>query len=160
MNTEQHIVELEDVENEEASEDITLSEVPQKPVAPSPIEWQTTENENDLRSLIFQTPDLVEQLVEVPEWRIKVLVRALTGKERTNLVKDCMQRDGTMDIGKLYPTLVVMTSRHPLTNKPIFKPSDRDMLLSKAGSVLDRIALVAAKISGLDAQSAQDAAKN
>ena len=139
--------------------DIPLTDAP-VPVAAPTIAWVETASENELRSLILQTADLEEKVVDVPEWKIRVLVRALTGKERTTLVKDCMQRDGTMDVAKLYPSLVVMSARHPFTHRPIFKATDRDMLLNKSGSVLDRLALVAAQLSGLSQNAAVDAAKN
>ncbi len=133
-----------------------------------PVEYLETEDEGELRSIISQISDKVEKLVPIPEWKVKgkdgktrivqVLVRALNTLERTQFINLLQRTDN--DMTKVYPDLAIMCARHPKTEKLLFKPGDRGMLQQRLGLAVERIALTATKISGLDKETLDSIIKN
>lgn len=113
-------------------------------------DWLETDDEEQARQLIFEAKDLLEEVVPVPEWGMKVKVVALTGEERARIMQSCTNmKTGEVDIAKAYPDVVILCTRHLKTGKRIFKPTDRAAILQKAGSALDRIAMKAMTLSGM-----------
>jgi hypothetical protein len=141
----------------------TPAEAPAPPPAPAPepIEYADTADEGELRNAIFQSSDTLEIVLDVPEWKIKgkdgrmkvvqVLVRALSAYERAQYV-DMMQKTKG-DLTKAYPDIVILSARHPVTKKHIFKPADRGGLQQRIGNAVERIALNALDLSGLTEQA-------
>lgn len=148
----------------------SLSELPigQEAVPPNGTqearEYVKTESASDLRALISNISDVIEEYVDIPEWRTKdgeivqLLVRSLTAEERAQFIQN-MQKVN-FDLTKLYPDLVILSARHPQTKDLVFKPADRGMLNTKIGRSLERIAMKAADISGLSENFLNDAKKN
>lgn len=126
------------------------------PAEPEPVEYLETATESELRSLIFQTSDVVEILIDVPEWKIngkvvQFLLRALSALERAQYIT-MMQKSGG-DLTKAYPDLIILSCRHPVTKNKVFKPADRGALQTRLGNAIERIAMNVIKISGLDKES-------
>jgi len=103
----------------------------------------------NLREQIFQTNDLQEEMCEIPEWNCQVLIRAMTGADRANLLQHAMLKNGQPDLVKLYPNLAIASIRDPETKELVFKPEDRDHLALKSGAALERVAQAAMKINGM-----------
>ena len=132
------------------------------------VEYDDSEDEVALRSAIFSTSDVVEVIIAVPEWKIKgrdgkeriarVLIRALSARERAQFLN--AQNAQKFDLVKAYPDLVILTARHPVTKKLLFKAEDRNALLQKAGRAIERIALKAGDISGLSEEALAEMKKN
>jgi len=143
-----------------AEVDVTLEEASpgetEINVQSQPVKFVRLPDAKSMRSYIFQKPDLREEVVDVPEWDLQILVRGLNAKTRSKILKNAMLKDGTPDLEKLYPDMVIATARHPDTKELIFVPADRDALNDKAGGVLERLAMAAVKLSGLD-QPGQEA---
>jgi hypothetical protein len=123
-----------------------------------PVEYVETSDETALRSLIFQTSDIVERMIDIPEWKIngkvvQILLRALSAGERAEYITMMQKSNG--DLSKAYPDLVIMSARHPGTKNKIFKPADRGELQKKLGNAIERIAMNVVDISGLDEKSLQ-----
>jgi hypothetical protein len=120
-----------------------------------------TNNEQELRSLIFNTDDREEMLVEVPQWKTKILLKAATGTKRAELIA-LVDRPQNADYYKdLYFELVLAGCVHPTTKRPIFKPADRDTLMSqKNGAVLQLLAEMIQQLSHIDGTVSNLAKKN
>lgn len=169
MAEEQTTQELTLYDAERASEqgDVSPAQAHTNGSTPDAVELVETDDEQALRSLIFQTSDVVEKLLTIPEWAVRgpdgkkrivqVLVRALPARERAQFLQSQQAR---LDFAKAYPDLVILTARHPVTKKLLFKPGDRDELNKKSGRAIERIALCAADISGLSEQALNDMKKN
>lgn len=114
----------------------------------------------NLREKIKNANDIQEEIVDVPEWDVKILVRSLTGKERAELLNVCMTPGGQVDFKKLYPMLLIATCYDPETKEKIFEPADKDWLNMKSGAVIEKIASVATKLSGLGTDELVKARKN
>jgi hypothetical protein len=122
-----------------------------------------TADEDELRSLIFTTSDVVEELLDIPEWKkdgrvVQVLVRSLSARERTQYL-NAMASGKDFDLTKAYPDLVILSARHPVTKKLLFKPADRNALLQKGGRAIERIAMRAGEISGLSEDAIKEMKK-
>lgn len=103
----------------------------------------------NLREQIFQASDLKEEMLDIPEWQCRVLIRAMTGADRAHLLQHNMLRNGQPDLVKLYPSLAIASMRDPETKELIFKPEDRDSLGRKSGAALERVAQAAMKLNGM-----------
>lgn len=124
-----------------------------------------TENENATRALIFQSQDCQEVLVPVPEWKTSVLVRALTGKRRSEYFAFNSQlRKDYADTPDFYERLFFEQARlgcvHPKTKQPIFQPADRDELMGHHnGAIIEMLASIVREISLLNGEVSELAKK-
>ncbi len=113
-----------------------------------------------IRDLILAKQDIPSQIVDVPEWGVKVEVRGMTGAERTRIMDKATGNAGDVNLQFIYPEIVIATSFDPETGEQIFVPADRDVLLSKSASAIDRIALVGMRLSGFTKEAADDMGKD
>ncbi len=114
----------------------------------------------DLRAQILAKADLEEELLEIPEWECTVLIRALNGADRAQLLQHNTLADGKPDLKKMYPMLAITSIRDPETKKLIFEPTDRDALNNKSGAALERVAEVALRLNHMIPESLRVAEKN
>src|SRR5579864_7072546 len=151
-------------EKELAMIDTTLLDTTQEATSPNgSIEWLEPEDESAMRQLIFQAEDRPEELVEVPEWRLRVLVRGMTGTQR--VIYETMPRDEStnrVNLRTAYAEAVIMCCYFPKNKeKQVFKLVDRDELMNrKSGDVIGRLATKALELSGMLPRQAEAAAKN
>lgn len=103
-----------------------------------------------LRERILSANDIRTEIVEVPEWGVSVEVRGLTARARAEVLQNSMDGRGSINFAKAYSLLVIACAMDPETHEPIFEAADRDALDTKAGGALERVALAAARLSGLD----------
>jgi len=112
-----------------------------------------------IRDLILAKQDIPSEVVEVPEWGVKVEVRGMTGAERTRIIDKATADGGAVNLQFIYPEIVIATSFDPETGEQIFQPKDRDILLSKSASAIDRLALVGMRLSGFTKEAADEMGK-
>jgi hypothetical protein len=113
-----------------------------------------------LRDQILAANDIPSEKVPVPEWGVTVEVRGMTGAERTRIMDKAVDQQGGINLQFVYPEIVIATSFDNETGEQIFKPSDRDTLLSKSAVALDRLAQVGMRLSGFTQDSADEAGKD
>lgn len=113
-----------------------------------------------IRDQILAVQDIPTQVVEVPEWGVKIEVRGMTGAERTRIMDKATANQGDMNLQMIYPEIVIATSFDPLTGEQVFTPEDRDILLSKSATALDRVASVGMRLSGFTKESADELGKD
>ncbi len=113
-----------------------------------------------LRDKILAIKDIQEELVEIPEWNCKVLVRGLTGRQRAIFLQNSIDPKGKLDMQKAYPDLVILSARDPETGEPIFGAGDADAVIEKSGAALERIAQATMRLSGLGPDTVEKAGKN
>jgi hypothetical protein len=124
------------------------------------INWVNLPTATELRQHIFTIPDIKEEIVEVEEWQAKILVRGMNGEERGNVLMGAMNPNGTPNLKLMYPKMCIACCYHPVTKEKIFNVADVDELNKKAGGVLEKIAMKAAALSGLDQTQAETIRKN
>jgi hypothetical protein len=104
--------------------------------------------------------DIPSETVDVPEWGVKVEVRGMTGAERTRIMDLAVDQKGGVNLQFVYPEIVIATSFDQESGEQIFGPKDRDALLAKSATALDRLASVGMRLSGFTQESADDAGKD
>ena len=103
-----------------------------------------------LRDTILEADDRRSEIVDIPEWGVKVLVKSMSAKQRGQMVE--MVKDKSMVAVDICLALVL----DPDTGDRVFDPADRDALASKNGDIIDRLAQQVLRISGVDVGAAQE----
>jgi hypothetical protein len=114
-----------------------------------------------LRDKILNAQDIKAEVLNIPEWGVDILVKSLTGKKRAAVMNEAMDKDGKMNFANMYADMAITSAYDP--EKPqdlIFEPTDRNVLNEKNGGVLEKIAQVVIRISGLDTGAVEKATKN
>jgi hypothetical protein len=95
---------------------------------------------------------------DIPEWKVKVEMRGLNGTQRSAFLAALSGEEGALTA--MYGGLLVQTLYDPETGARIFSDTDVDAINRKSGKVLDRLAMQAMRLSGLDpAQREEEAAR-
>jgi len=102
-----------------------------------------------LKETIFSADDITKELVEVPEWKVTVELRSMTAAERAKLGESASQSSGKTDVGLMYALTVISSVYDPETGLPVFTIADKEAILSKSGTVIERLATKALGYSGL-----------
>jgi hypothetical protein len=113
-----------------------------------------------LRDQIFAIQDIPSEMVEVPEWGVKLEVRGMTGAERTRIMDLAIDNKGGMNLQFVYPEIVIATAFDPETGLQVFTPNDRGTLLSKSATALDRLAGVGMRLSGFTEEASDEKGKD
>lgn len=113
-----------------------------------------------LRDQILSANDIESTLLEVPNWGVTLEVRSMDGRSRARLLKAAALPDGTVDLERLYPEVVILCSHDPETGERVFTDADRDGLLSKSAAAIELVALTAMNVSGMTQKSQADAGKD
>jgi hypothetical protein len=131
------------------------------PAAPE-VEYQEFDSDDAMLAHILEVDDGDEVLVSVPEWKVKILCRALPGTERARLLKrNINMQTGAVDLEKMYPQLLALGCFNPKTGKQFFKPAAMQQVMDKKnGAIIERLAVKIAKMSGMDKESVEAAQKN
>ena len=100
-----------------------------------------------IRDSIINSVDLPSEIVDVPEWDVKVEVRGLTAGDAVKFL-DRVSRKGEIDRENFAAELLLLTCHDPDTGSRIFESADRDMLKSKSAQAVNRLSAVASRLSG------------
>lgn len=112
-----------------------------------------------LREKILAVVDVDSELVDVAEWGVAVEVRSMSARARAVLMKKALQDDGTMDLEMFYPAVLIATCFDPDSGEALFTGADEASLNAKNGGVVDRLAMIGMRLSGL-AKDAIDQGKD
>jgi len=116
---------------------------------------------SNLKEKIGQVKDLKSELVNIEQWdNIDILMKSMTGRQRNEFMSTAYDKDGKPITEKLYPELLKRTAYDPESDELIFSDGDEELILSKNASVLEKLAIVAFRLSGLAQNSIQEAEKN
>lgn len=103
---------------------------------------------------IVAADDLVTETVDVPEWGVTLTLRTPTLLERARMVARFVDGDApTTDLSEMYPALLIATCVDPDTGGPLFTEADADLIRSKNGTVVERVAQVALRMAGMSDDS-------
>ncbi len=110
-----------------------------------------------LRDKIFSSDDITKELVDVPEWGVSVEIRSMTALERAKLMEGATINGDKVNVGLMYALTVIATCYDPESGLPIFTENDKEAILSKNGSVIERLATKAMGNSGLTEKAVDEA---
>lgn len=108
-----------------------------------------------LRDSVLNSADVPEELVTVKGWGDKpFLVRGLTAGEQADFyarVSTIDPRSGEVTVNRKHwaAEMVIACTYDPESKAKVFEAADRDTLNLKSAAALNRLATVAARLSGL-----------
>ena len=116
-----------------------------------------------LRDQILEADDLPSELVEVPEWKVTVEVRGMTGTDRDAYEAKAvaLKRGGTdieLRLADFRSKLLVKCLFDPESGERVFADNEAQKLGAKSGQVIERLFEVAGRLSGM-ADSSVEAAR-
>jgi len=103
-----------------------------------------------------------EEVVEVPEWGVKVLCRALNAETRIRIqIAAYDEKSKRTDYRGVFSLIIMAGCFNPTTQHKIFTESHRDILMRQQdGGAIERLALAILRLSGMLASDAERARKN
>ena len=110
---------------------------------------------------ILSADDITKELVSVPEWGGDVYVRGMTGKQRDAFEASIIQtraKDQTLNMVNIRAKLASMTICDE-EGKRIFSDADIAELSGKSAVALQRVFVVAQRLSGIGDQDVQELAE-
>lgn len=113
------------------------------------------------KDAILAADDMVTEVVEVPEWGGKVMIRTMAGKERDAWEARFVSMDGS-PVGYVYglrAALVALTVVGQ-DGKRLFTEKDIDALGKKSAKALSRVFMAAQKLNGLTIENVEELEKN
>ena len=111
-----------------------------------------------LRDKILSVDDIQTKMVEVPEWGVTVEIRGMNGADRQAIL-DSAAASEEVTAGGMFIDVILATVYDPETGERLFSEDDKGALLSKNANALDRMAKVGFELSGLAADSVDEAGK-
>jgi len=114
------------------------------------------------RDDILSAVDVQTEMVEVPEWGGKVLIKGLTAKERDAYEKMVLDRRGKntrVNFEDMRAKLSVWCIRDGEGNR-LFSDDDFSELSKKSASAVQRVFNVASRLSGLSSEDVEELTKN
>jgi hypothetical protein len=107
----------------------------------------------NIRDKILNADDLTSEVVDVPEWDVKLEVRAPSARVRSRMVSLAMRKndegDDTLDLEAIYPRFLVACCFDPDTGEQVFTDDDLDAINSKSSAPVERVAKACLRVSGL-----------
>ena len=108
-----------------------------------------------IRDTILAIDDSTTELVDVPEWGVKVAVKSLTLAEQQQFMQSVRQRTGQpqaeyrIDRDKFGPQLLIRTCHDPETDAPVFEAADAQRISQLSAKAVQRVLTVATRLAGL-----------
>jgi predicted amidohydrolase len=113
-----------------------------------------------LRDQILAAKDRINKTVEVPEWGVTIELRTMTAAQRVTMFSEAYDpNNGQTNLKVLYPQVILSCCFDPKSGEAIFTSEDVDAVMDKSGVVIERIALEALNLSGIDKDAVTDAGK-
>ena len=105
---------------------------------------------SSIRDRIAAVSAYKSERVRIPEWDdIEVEIRSISVKQRAALLEYADTGDGTPDMLRFAPMLIVCSTYDPETGEAAFTADDVEMLCDASAGVVDRLATIAMRVSGL-----------
>lgn len=115
----------------------------------------------DLRKAIANANDIETEVVDVPQWGVKVGVRGMSAGERADFLTSFTDPEtGTIDYKGMYPNLLISTVVDPETGDNVFTRDDFDLINSKSGAAVELVGKVAQRLSGMSADAEEEVGKD
>ena len=113
-----------------------------------------------LRDRILSAKDIKSNIITVPQWGLDLDIRTMTAIERSRLVATCTKADGTVDMEKMYPLLLISAVYDPETGEKVFTNEDVDALQDKSAAAVELVAKSVMEASGMTPQAVDEEGKD
>lgn len=130
---------------------------PTKPATPDPGTPVVS-----LRDRIGKSPQVAKELLTIPEWDVTLEVRGITLGQRSRIHSEgytiTADEKPRPKFEVFYPLLLMFSCYDPTTGDPVFSGPEADVMTFVNGlnpGVVDRVARVGMRLSGLSAEGAE-----
>ncbi len=113
-----------------------------------------------LRDKILNAKDRTQERLYIPEWDAEIEVWSLTGEERALLMQSSIKASGTVNLVNMYGMMAVLSTHDPEDGSLVFEDTDRGAVMQKNGAIIERIAQISMRLSGLTDEALKEAEKN
>lgn len=113
-----------------------------------------------MRDQILAAKDRTSKEVKVEEWGVTIELRTMTAAQRVAMFSDAYDPNtGQTNLKVLYPQVITSCCFDPKTGEPIFTEADTEAVMGKSGLVIERLAMEALNLSGMDKDAVTEAGK-
>lgn len=125
------------------------------------IEWKTFNDDQALLQYIL-TKKPAEELIEIPEWGIKILCKAMNAETRIKIqIAAYDEKTKRTDYRNVFAMIVMAGCFNPATNHKIFTESHKDVLMKQQdGAVVEKLSLAILRLSGMLSSDSERTRKN
>jgi hypothetical protein len=109
---------------------------------------------------ILAINDLVPEPIELPEWKMSLWVRGMSGSDRDMYERRQYEQSKTGDLGVDMRAMLVSLALVDESGERVFTDQQVAQLGKKSAVALDRVVKVAARLNGMSTGSVELAAKN
>jgi len=113
-----------------------------------------------LRDRILQANDIESNIITVSQWGVDLDIRTMTAIERSRLVSTCSKPDGTVDMEKMYPLLLIAAVYDPETGEKVFGKEDMNSLQDKSAAAVEFVAQKVMEVSGMSPKAVDEEGKD
>lgn len=106
------------------------------------------------REQILNVKDIQETEIDVPAWKMSVLVRSISALERARIIKQSTDKDGNLDTAKFQSMIIIAGCVDPK-----FEKADLDALSEKTAGAISKLAEEIVLASGFS-MNEEEAEKN
>ena len=113
-----------------------------------------------LADKIRQADDRTVEIIDVPEWGVKLELRSMTALQRSQMQVVWAETEEP-SAAVLYQTVLQHCCFDPDTGDQVFDDEDSEWILAeKSAQVVDQVAQACLKVSGLSADSLDESGKD
>lgn len=113
-----------------------------------------------LRDRILSANDIQSNTIHVDAWDVDLDIRTLTASDRSRLIAMCTNGDGTVDMDKMYPLLIIAGVYDPETNEKVFTSEDMSLIQDKSSGAVEVVATEVMRLSGMSAKAVDEEGKS
>ena len=114
----------------------------------------------NIRQKIKDAQDIKNEVVDIPEWDVKVEIQTMTAKQRAELLTASVGEDGKFIQKNFQAGLIIACCYDPETKEKIFSPNDAEWLMEKSAGPIENLASKISRISGLSKLAMEETEKN
>lgn len=103
----------------------------------------------ELREKILGTDWLPSEIIDIPEWDVKILMRGLTLERKRDLLRSVNEED-SKSTDRFLPAFIIACAYDSETKELIFGEEDIDALGSLSAQILEKLGQRALALSGLE----------
>lgn len=113
-----------------------------------------------IRDRIASVAPYTAELVTIHEWDdVQIEVRSLSLGARNDMLARAAETEGDADLRIIYPEMVMLCSYDPETGDRVFADDDLEFINSRPANLVDKLAVPAMRLSGMNESSVEEAGK-
>jgi hypothetical protein len=114
-----------------------------------------------LADKIRQSDDMISEIIDVPEWDVKLSIRSMTGNQRANMQTEWADNESMQTASMLYKSIIQICCFDPDTGEQVFTEDDIEWLFDeKQAGIIEQVGTECLRVSGLSGNAVDEAGKD